>query len=64
MLHVFVMSPYAKDTQSARNFYQEFKDLIHASFILLKGPQIMTFLYIFSTLQPPFHTKRHSSYKV
>jgi hypothetical protein len=64
MLHVFVMSPYAKDMQSAGSFYQEFKDLTHVSFILLKGPQTMTFFYTFSTLQPLLHTNNHSPCKV
>jgi hypothetical protein len=52
------MWPMQNITQIARSFYPEFWASDFNSLILLRGAQTSTFLYAFSTFQPPHNKKQ------
>jgi hypothetical protein len=58
MLDALTMWPMQKNTQSEKSFTQNF-ELMITSLILPRSAQTSTFLYAFSTFQPPRHTKKH-----
>jgi hypothetical protein len=58
MLHVTLCDRHAKYKELLTGIWSF---STRASLILLEGPQILTFLYMFSTLHPPPHTNRQGS---